>query len=79
MSSAQQAAFNSANSSAGDAGNVYALVAGCMVTAAFIWFAWVALSAYRSLQGSGGSIPDASAKVVRASVILLVVIAIAAT
>ncbi len=73
MTAAQTAAFNSANSSAGEASTVYALVAGCMVVAAFLWFGWVTISAYRSLN-SGSSIPDASTKVVRAFFILILVI-----
>ncbi len=73
MSAAQTAAFNSANSSAGNAGHVYSLIAGCMVVAAFLWFGWVCISAYRSLN-SGGNMPDASTKIVRASLILILVI-----
>ncbi len=73
MNPAQSAAFNSANSSAGDAAAVYSVIAGCMVVATFLWFGWVVLSAYRSLN-SGGGIPDASTKIVRASMILILVI-----
>ncbi|MFV0476965.1 MAG: TIGR03758 family integrating conjugative element protein [Parahaliea sp.] len=77
MSTDQQAAFNTANPSAGDASVVYALLSGCMVVAAMLWFAWVCISAYRSLKDSGGSIPNASTKVVRALFILIVVIFLA--
>ncbi len=77
MSDAQTTAFNSANTEAGSAANVYSLTAGMFVVIAFLWFAWVCVSAYRSLN-SGVRTQDASTKIVRALFVFILMLALAA-
>ena len=79
MSADQNSAFTAANSgasfSASDAG-VFIIAVGIVLI--LTWWAWVAISSYRSLSRPGTSVPDAAGKIVRAAFIVMMVIAVMA-
>ena len=81
MSTAQNAAFNSANSGPMviTPVNVETLVTGVLGTLVIIWLCWVCLGAYRTLRKPGASVSDAGGHVVRALFVTIVILALITT
>ena len=79
MSADQNAAFNAANSDANfSASDVGVFIISVGIVLILTWWAWVAISSYRSLSNPGTSVPDAAGKIVRAAFIVMMVIAVMA-
>ena len=79
MSSAQNSAFNTANSSSSfSAGDVGVFIVSVGIVLMLTWCAWVAIGSYRGLSNPGASVPDAAGKIVRAVFLVMVVIAVMA-
>ena len=78
MSTAQNAAFNSANSGPMviTPVNVETLVTGVLGTLVIIWLCWVCLSAYRTLRKPGVSVSDAGGHIARALFVTIVILAL---
>lgn len=79
MSTAQNIAFNTANSSVSfDASDVGVFIASVGIALILTWCAWVAVSSYRCLRKPGTTAADAAGKVVRAVFVMTIVIAVMA-
>jgi integrating conjugative element protein (TIGR03758 family) len=78
MSSAQDAAFESANSGSLsiEAVDVQIMVTGILVTLVFIWFCWICVSAYQTLRRPGATATDAGGHCVRALFVTIVILAL---
>jgi integrating conjugative element protein (TIGR03758 family) len=78
MSSAQQAAFQSANSGGSviQGSDVQTMVVGILGTLTLIWFCWVCMSAYQSLRRPGATVADAGGSVARAAFVMIVILAL---
>ncbi len=79
MSSAQKAAFQTANSgnTAFSPENLTLLIAGIGATAILLWFVWVVISAYKASGSANGlRIDDVGSITLRALFVLVVFLAI---
>lgn len=81
MSTAQEAAFQSANSGtlviqSSQVGN---MIVGILGTLVMVWFCWVCISAYQSLRRPGATVSAAGAPVARAAFVMIVILALLTT
>ncbi len=76
MSTAQVAAFESANSGSLviQAVTVESLVTGLLGTLVLVWFCWVCIGAYQSLRRPGATLSDAGGHMARALWVMTVIL-----
>ena len=76
MSTAQDAAFESANSGSLviQAAAVESLVTGILGTLVLVWFCWVCIGAYQTLRRPGATVTDAGGHIARALLVMTVIL-----
>lgn len=77
MTTEQRTAFNEANGSGGmEAAELNAVVITLLYVVMLVWFAWVCISAYRSLKQPGTQVLDVALPVLRGLALMLAILAV---